>query len=97
MLTKEEITNKLFCGDCSEILSSIPDSSIDLIITSPPYNLGNNHHTGNYKHKTYNDNLPEEEYQMWQIKILKECYRVLNLSGSLFYNHKNRIKRRILF
>ena len=61
----------------------------------PPYNLGNNHHTGNFKHNPYNDDLPEEEYQKFQIKVLNECYRVLSDSGSLIYNHKNRIKNGI--
>ena len=38
------------------------------------------------------DNMPEEEYEKWQIEILNECYRVLKDDGSIFYNHKNRIK-----
>jgi len=37
MLTKEQITNKLFNGDCLEAMKSIPDNSIDLTVTSPPY------------------------------------------------------------
>ncbi len=41
-------------------------------------------------YKDYDDNLPEEEYQKWQVQILNECYRVLKDSGSLFYNHKQR-------
>ena len=36
--------------------------------------------------------MPEELYQQWQIEILKECYRVLKEDGSMWYNHKNRIK-----
>jgi len=70
----------------------IKDDSIDLIITSPPYNLGNKHHTGNKKTGCYSDNMPEDEYQHWQIEVLNECYRVLKPHGSLLYNHKNRIK-----
>lgn len=38
------------------------------------------------------DNLPEEEYEQWQIEILNECFRVLKDDGSVFYNHKNRVK-----
>jgi modification methylase len=37
--------------------------------------------------------MPEEEYQDWQIKVLMHCFRVLKLNGSMFYNHKNRIKK----
>ena len=83
---------KLICGDVLEELKKIQDESVDLIITSPPYNLGNNHHTGNNRHKAYEDNMPEEEYQNWQIQSLMHCWRVLKTTGSMFYNHKNRIK-----
>lgn len=84
--------NQVIQGDCLEVMKDIPDKSIDMILTSPPYNLGNTHHTGNKRHKAYDDNLPEKEYQEWQIAVLNECYRVLKDDGSLIYNHKNRIK-----
>jgi modification methylase len=74
-------------------MMGMPSGSVDMVLTSPPYNLGNTHHTGNKRHKAYDDNLPEEEYQEWQIKVLNECYRVLKDEGSLIYNHKNRIKK----
>ena len=76
-------------------MKQIPDESIDLIITSPPYNLGKQHHTGNNRFVAYaehDDNMPEEEYQKWQIDVLNECFRILKPSGSMWYNHKNRIK-----
>ena len=87
--------NKIYNIDCLEGLKQIDDESVDLIITSPPYNLGKTHHTGNNHFKAYtdyNDNMPEELYQKWQTKVLNECYRVLKHSGSMWYNHKNRIK-----
>lgn len=79
-------------GDCLNVLKTIPDNSVDLIITSPPYNIGNTHHTNKHRFKAYDDNIPEDEYQLWQIDVLNECYRVLKNDGSMFYNHKNRIK-----
>ena len=85
----------LYCGDCLEVLKQIPCDSVDLIITSPPYNLGKTHHTGNNRFKSYseyNDDMPERLYQTWQTEVLRECFRVLKPTGSLFYNHKNRIK-----
>ena len=82
----------LFLGDCMDLFSKVEDNSVDLIITSPPYNLGNNHHTGTVSHKAYDDNMNEKEYQDWQTRVLDECHRVLRDDGSLFYNHKNRIK-----
>lgn len=87
--------NKIYNMDCKDGLKLLDDNSIDLIITSPPYNLGEEHHTGNNKFKaysTYSDNLPENDYQYWQKNIINECYRVLKGDGSMFYNHKNRIR-----
>lgn len=86
---------ELWQGDCLELIKNIPDKSIDLIITSPPYNLGKKHHTGGHvfdAYSTYDDNMPEELYQKWQIEILNECFRILKDDGSMWYNHKNRIK-----
>ena len=84
--------SQLIQGNCLEVMKDIPDKIIDIIITSPPYNLGNSHHTGGNRHKAYNDDMPEKEYQSWQLSVLSECYRVLKDDGSMFYNHKNRIK-----
>lgn len=87
--------NKIYNMDCLEGLKALEDESVDLIITSPPYNLGKSHHTGNNHFKSYtdyDDNMPEELYQKWQVEILNECYRVLKKDGSLMYNHKNRIR-----
>jgi len=84
--------DQIYCVDVLEGLKNLPNESIDLIITSPPYNLGNSHHTGIKRHKSYEDNIKEEEYQKWQTRILNECFRVLKKAGSMIYNHKNRIK-----
>ena len=90
--------NKIYNMDCLEGMKQLPDESIDLIITSPPYNLGKQHHTGNNRFKGYNeyhDDMPEELYQHWQIEVLNECHRVLKNNGSMWYNHKNRIRNGI--
>lgn len=86
---------QLFNDDCLKVLPSLPKNSVDLIITSPPYNLGNKHHTGNNYHQSYNDNLPENIYQEQQLNLLNECFRILKDNGSIMYNHKNRIKNGI--
>lgn len=88
--------------DVLEGLKQLDDESIDLIITSPPYNKvglngisaskGRNwKKTIDYNDNPHNDNMSEQDYQEWQTEVLKECYRVLKNDGSLFYNHKNRI------
>ena len=89
--------------DVLEGLRTLDDESIDIIITSPPYNKGGlngKRNKGKIWNKTIDyggdfniDNKPEDEYQEWQLNILKECYRVLKKDGLMFYNHKNRIVR----
>lgn len=97
--------NKIYCIDVLDGLKQLDDESIDLIITSPPYNKAgfNGIHKRNPKNDYWNktidyggdvnvDNMPENEYEEWQIKILNECFRILKKDGSMFYNHKNRVK-----
>lgn len=89
--------------DVLDGLKSLDDNSIDLIITSPPYNKnGFSGHkkntkkiwnsTINYNDDEMNDFMDEEEYQKWQIDILNECFRIMKPEGSMFYNHKLRVK-----
>ena len=83
---------KLIKGDCLEVMKKIKDKSIDLVITSPPYNIGKMH-SNNIQHGTYSGNdMKECDYQQWQLDILKEYRRILKDDGSIFYNHKVRIK-----
>lgn len=87
--------NKIYNENCLDTMSRMPDNFIDLVVTSPPYNLGEKHHTGNNRHNGYDsfiDNLPEDEYQEQQIAMLNELWRVTKEGGSVMYNHKNRIR-----
>ena len=68
------------CGDCVEIIKNLPENSINLIVTSPPYNVGINYDV--YK----DDELTMEEYLVWCSTWLKECYRVLDTDGRLAIN-----------
>jgi len=85
-------TNKIYQIDILKGLKDLENESIDLIITSPPYNIGKMH-SNHIQFGTYNGNdMDERVYQEWQIKVLNECFRVLKSTGSMFYNHKVRIK-----
>lgn len=64
-------------GDSLEILYLIPDKSIDLIITDPPYNRG-------MKYGLSNDRMRPNKYYEWCEEWLSECARVLKTSGSLY-------------
>jgi len=74
----------LYLGDCLSIMPTL--GKVDAVVTSPPYNLGDTHHTGNVKTSHYKDAMKEQEYQSWQIKVLDAIK-----STHVFYNHKNRI------
>ncbi len=91
-------------------MAQLPDKSVDLVVTSPPYNLKNS--TGNgmkdgrggkwskaaliqgYSH--HHDNMPHAEYVAWQQTCLKEMMRVLKDDGAIFYNHKWRVQNGLL-
>ena len=75
-----EYINQILCGDCIKILSKIPENSIDLIITSPPYNIG-------MKYDVYIDKIPWDQYYIWCEEWLYECLRVLKPDGRMALNH----------
>jgi site-specific DNA-methyltransferase (adenine-specific) len=92
-------SDKIYQIDVLEGLKKLPDNSINMGITSPPYNKlgllkGKKQQGGDWVgYITYDgseDNMPEAEYKQWQIDILNEIQRVLTPNGSFFYNHKNR-------
>ena len=85
---------KLLFGDVLDKLRLLPSESVDMIITSPPYNvdLKGRKDTNIAKYENWNDDLDWEEYCDWQVEILNECYRVLKDNGTMFYNHKDKFK-----
>src|SRR3990167_10933314 len=105
-----DFVDKIVCGDVLETLRQMPDESIDLIVTSPPYNLKNS--TGNgmkdgrggkwanaalqngYSH--YDDCMPHDEYVKWQRNCLIEMMRLIPETGAIFYNHKWRVQDGLL-
>lgn len=69
----------LYHGSCLKLLSQIPDKSIQLIVTSPPYNIG----------KEYEKKLNLVEYLEQQKYIITECERVLKENGSICWQVGN--------
>lgn len=71
--------NTIISGNCIEILKEIKNESIDLVVTSPPYNVG-------IKYDNWNDNKPEKEYRDFTENWLKEVYRTLKIGGRICLN-----------
>lgn len=107
----KEFLNQIICGDCLSVMKTMPSSSVDLIVTSPPYNLRNstgNGMKGNSKkgrwgnsslkngYDQYEDCLPHDEYVAWQRNCLTEMMRLLKENGAIFYNHKWRVQGGLL-
>lgn len=110
MYSIDKIKNKILCGNVNDELKKIPSESIDLIVTSPPYNLKNSSGNGmrdgrggkwaNAKlingYKDHGDNMPHDDYVAWQRECLSEMMRTLKDDGAIFYNHKWRVQKGLI-
>jgi modification methylase len=100
MSSKIPFLNEIVCGDCIDVMSQIPDESIDIVVTSPPYNLSSKSSSiKGWKtagladgYDNYDDSLPHDEYVEWQRACLTEMLRLIKPTGAIFYNHKWRVK-----
>jgi len=80
---RESSDASLYLGDCRDLLRQIPDSSAQLVVTSPPYNIG----------KEYESRLNLDEYVEQQAEIIKESYRVMSDEGSLCWQVGNYVNK----
>jgi site-specific DNA-methyltransferase (adenine-specific) len=102
----------IHCGDCLEVMKNMPSKSVDIIFTSPPYNMGRsrgvktkNHLDGGKTragklrngYASHGDDLEYEQYVLWQKTVLLECWRLLKDDGAIFYNHKPRLQLGLLY
>lgn len=72
-------TNKIINGDCIEEMEKLPESSIDLLVTSPPYNVGINY-------DTHDDNQSMSDYWKFTENWLTQALRVLKDDGRVAIN-----------
>lgn len=81
MLSKKQSLelNKIYAMDCLDGMALIADKTVDVIVTSPPYNIGK-------KYSGYDDERPRNEYLDWMEAVCKESKRVLKDGGSFFLN-----------
>lgn len=73
MKSLENFLNRVICGDCNEVMDQFPADCIDLIITSPPYNVG----------MEYETVMPLDQYMTFMEKVLAKCYDVLVPGGRI--------------
>ena len=106
----DRFLNQIICGSAVDVMKRVPSGSVDLVVTSPPYNLKNS--TGNgmkdgrggkwanaalqngYTH--HDDCMPHDEYVKWQRDCLTEMLRIIPDDGAIFYNHKWRVQNGLL-
>ena len=69
----------LFHSDCVAGMRQIQDASVDVVVTSPPYNLG-------IDYSTYDDKQSRVEYLKWTLEWASEVKRTLKPDGSFFLN-----------
>ena len=69
----------LHTGDCAEVLPGLHDESVDLIVTSPPYNIG----------KAYEKRSALDQYVQLQTNVINDCFRVLSENGSICWQVGN--------
>jgi adenine-specific DNA-methyltransferase len=72
----------VFQGDCREFLQRIPPQTIQLIVTSPPYNLG----------KEYEKRLHLADYTAQQREVIRDCVRALKPNGSICWQVGNYVQ-----
>ena len=77
-------TGKIINGDCIEVMKTFPEGSIDLVVTSPPYNV-------NIAYDVHKDDLPMDEYYEWTKDWLREAFRVLKDDGRIAVNVPNEL------
>lgn len=80
-------TIDLRCGDALEQLKTLPDGSVNLVLTDPPYNIGVQETRAGSKTVAAWDKI--ENYTDWCIEWLNECSRVLKPNGALYFWHND--------
>ncbi len=76
------LSHEVILGDCLKILPDIPGESVDLVITSPPYNIG----------KQYETRVDLDSYVDGQRQVIQQCARVLKEGGSICWQVGNWVR-----
>jgi len=82
----ENYTGKVINGDCIKVMSEMPESFVDLIVTSPPYGVG-------IAYDSFDDDMEFDQYKVFSANWLREAYRVLKDDGRIAINIPYEINR----
>ncbi len=82
----ENYINRVINGDCTEVMKEMPDSFVDLIVTSPPYGV-------NIKYDVHDDDMEIEQYLEFTRNWLTQAFRVLKDDGRIALNIPYEINR----
>ncbi|MCZ0962459.1 DNA-methyltransferase [Paracoccus benzoatiresistens] len=69
----------VICGDALEVMTAMSAGSVDVVVTSPPYNVG-------VAYRSYEDRMPEAAYLAWMEAIAAQIARILREDGAAFIN-----------
>ena len=82
----ENYVGKVINGDCIKVMSEMPESCVDLIVTSPPYGVG-------IAYDSFDDDIEFDQYKVFSANWLREAYRVLKDDGRIAINIPYEINR----
>jgi site-specific DNA-methyltransferase (adenine-specific)/site-specific DNA-methyltransferase (cytosine-N4-specific) len=77
-----EIATGIYLGDSKELLKLLPDNSVDLVVTSPPY--------ADQRRNTYGG-IRHDKYVEWFLPISEQLLRVLKPTGTFVLNIKEKV------
>jgi site-specific DNA-methyltransferase (adenine-specific) len=82
----EKVINTIINGDCIEVMKTLPEGSVDLIVTSPPYGVG-------IDYDVHDDDMVWEEYEEFTRSWMTQAFRVLKDDGRIALNIPYEINR----
>jgi site-specific DNA-methyltransferase (adenine-specific) len=82
-----EYVDQIICDDCQKVIAKLPDNSVDLVVTSPPYNvnLGKNKYNKN-QYDLHDDNMEHGEYVSWLTDVFRDFYPKMKVGGRVCIN-----------
>ncbi len=78
----QDLINTIICGDCLDVMRDWPDDCVDLVVTSPPYNIGKGY-------ATHKDKMKWGDFMAWQLGVRRELFRISSDVVYIIGSHNN--------